>query len=50
MTERLLPRIEPPIKPEEVKEDDSVEREVNGVKYKIIYVKNLVKEEDEQKI
>ena len=39
MKERLLPRIEPPIKPEEVLPDNTVVREVNGVSYKIINVK-----------
>jgi len=39
MKERLLPRIEPPITPEEVLPNNIVVREVNGVSYKIINVK-----------
>lgn len=34
--ERLLPKIEPPIQEEEIDEDGTVEREVNGIKYKIL--------------
>ena len=47
MKERLLPRIEPAITPEEVLPNNIIVREVNGVSYKIINVSVKTEKKEE---